>query len=351
MINEKDEQYMRRCFDLARRSFRISNFNPCVGAVLVYNNRIIGEGYYQNYGGAHAEVRCVESVQASDRQYIQQSTLYVSLEPCSFHGKTPPCANFIVRHNIPEVVVSVIDPNPKIKGRGIAILQEHGIKVKQGVLEKEGMDLIRKFKVNTIEQRPYIAMKWAQSKDYFAGRLDESVWISNPYTKYKAHELRTQYEAILVGSNTVQLDNPSLNNRIYPDHTEAQPIKIVIDRTAKIDERSKLFHTGSPVHIFTSNTSYKNPNGELCHIHIIDQELWSWDLIMSKLFDLKISSVLIEGGPTIQKSLIKHCLWDEIHLLSSNQILKQGIHAPNARGNVVLQQEILDNKYQKIYPR
>lgn len=319
---------MKRCFELAKKGFRNTNKNPMVGAVMVHNDRIIGEGYHENFGQAHAEVNCYNSIPNQFQTYIKDSTLYISLEPCSFHGKTPACTNLIISNPPKKVVISIEDPNPKVAGSGIKILQENNIETIVGICSGEGEKLIRKFKINTFEKRPLIALKWAQSKYFYAGKIDKSVWFTGPESRFLAHNLRAKFEAILIGSNTVILDNPSLDNRMGKGKS---PIKVLIDRKEKVSKSSKIFHKGEDVLIFTSNKDYESPS-KLCKIIYLTEEKFTWKNIFSKLFTYGISSVLVEGGPTIQKSILKDRLWDEAHVLSSNAPLKEGIKAPGTSG-------------------
>ena len=348
---QNSEKCIKRCFDLAIKGYRSSGMNPCVGSILVFEDRIIGEGYYKEFGGLHAEVNCINSVRSEDVHLINKSTLYVSLEPCSIQGKTPPCSNFIIKHKIPKVIISVKDPNPEINGRGILQLKNVGIEVHSGILEKQGLEIISKFTTNILKKRPFISLKWAQSKDFYSGKKDKSIWITNEYSRILAHKLRAKFEAILIGPNSVNLDDPSLDNRHYqlsPDKNE-QPVKLVIDRNQIINKDSILFYSGQPVHIFTTTHDYKNPNPELVRIHALDN--WSWQEVLSICFELNFSSILIEGGPTIHKSLIKEGLWDEAHVLSSNINLEEGISAPRVTGVVLERLSLGNDSYVRINPK
>ncbi|RMF32110.1 MAG: bifunctional diaminohydroxyphosphoribosylaminopyrimidine deaminase/5-amino-6-(5-phosphoribosylamino)uracil reductase RibD, partial [Bacteroidetes bacterium] len=222
-----DEVFMRRCFDLARLGAGRVSPNPMVGAVLVYEGRIIGEGWHRRYGGAHAEVNALASVAPSDRALIRRSTLYVSLEPCCIHRKTPPCTNLILREGIPRVVVSCLDPTPEVNGRGLELLREGGVEVRVGVLEEEGRRLIRFREAFVRHGRPFVLLKFACSRDGFLGKPGEQIWISNPWTKRWVHRCRAAADAILVGTRTARTDNPQLTTRLFFGDS---PLRIVLDR-------------------------------------------------------------------------------------------------------------------------
>jgi len=341
------EKYMTRCFDLAKRSWRSTNINPVVGAVLVYEGRIIGEGYHQKFGEAHAEVNCLQSVSENDQKYIEKSDLFISLEPCSFIGKTPACSSLIIEKNIPRVHISCKDPNPKVSGNGISALKEHGIEVYEGILEEKGQVLLRKFKVNILQKRPFIGLKWAQSKLGYSGLEDQSVWYTNALSKVQAHNIRAQFEAILVGTNTIKLDNPKLNNRLAPG---INPTRIIIDLKEEIDKSSEVFKGDQNTIVITRKENYFLPNNNLHSNFILDNDLIDWQLLMSKLYDLGISSVLIEGGPSTHKSLINEGLWDEAHILSSKHPQNHGLRAPTLVGNRLLSVSLDEDRYDHILP-
>ena len=339
MIQQQKELYMRRCFQLARKAWRTTSFNPVVGAVLVFEDRIIGEGYHEVYGEEHAEVNCIKSVSTSDRKLIKGASLFVSLEPCSFIGKTPACSTLIIEHKIKQVFISCIDPNPLVSGNGIEFLRNKEIQVETEILQKEGEILLRKFKVNHLKKRPFVALKWAQSSNGISGVEGESVWFTNAFSRVLAHKLRANFEAIMVGTNTVIVDSPSLDNRLYPG---ANPIKIILDKHARISEYSKTFGGSQNVKIITSKMDYKDYGNHIEIIYISEQN-YTIDEILHQLYLRNISSVLVEGGPTLQKSFIKDRLWDEAHVLSSKNEHSGGIVSPRVEGyryeSVSLQQD------------
>ena len=343
--------YMTRLLSRAKEAFRTVGGNPCVGALLVHNDWIIGEGIHESYGEEHAEVNCINSVRKEHQHLIEQATLYVTLEPCNIHGKTPPCVDLILKNNIKKVVVATLDPNPKVAGRGIAILREKGVDVEVGIEQEQAEFLIRKFKVNILEKRPFVAIKSAVSRDGYAGRSDQSIWLTNEYSRIQAHKLRGLFEGIVVGYNTVNLDNPSLNNREYfiSPYYDHHPVKIIIDRNEKLESERVLFDDGQSI-IITSVENYTNPNSETTNILFIEEKKWSWPLIFDALWRKGFHSLLIEGGPRLQKSIVKEASWDEAHLLSSNSLLGGGIRAVNLVGTLVESLPLGDNTYHHFVP-
>lgn len=342
------EQIMLRCFHLARKAFRTTNKNPMVGSILVHNNKIIGEGYHQVFGKEHAEVNCFKNVSIKNQKFIHDSILYVSLEPCSFIGKTPACSQMIIQKRPKKVIISCLDPNPKVAGSGIEMIKNAGIEVEIGILEEQGKSLLRKFEINLFQKRPYVALKWAQSTHGYAGLPDTSVWFTNDFSRIKAHQIRANFEAILIGSNTVSLDNPTLDVRYSIGQN---PIKIVVDRFEKIPKESQLFHNGENCIIITLKTDYQLPKPEKNKLLVLPDQKNDWKFIFEQLFLLGISSVLVEGGPTIQKSIIKDRLWDEAHVLSSSHQLDYGIKAPNVEGYRYKSISLGTDKYNIIIPQ
>ncbi len=326
---------MERCLQLARKGEGFTKPNPLVGAVVVHNNRIIGEGFHRQYGEAHAEVNAIASVKNS--ALLPESTLYVSLEPCAHHGKTPPCAELIISRKIPRVVVATSDPNPKVAGRGIAMMRESGIEVTVGMLEEKARDLNRIFFVNQLCNRPYLILKWAQSSDGFMdqhrtpndGRTP--VIISNTLTHTIVHKFRTQVQGILVGTNTALLDNPQLTARKwFGDH----PTRVVIDRENKIPSDAFLFDESAPTIVFTA--SLPPETGRKEHIKYIGID-FSGDTnrqILERLYDEKIYSLLIEGGAQLLASFIEKEMWDEAYVEISAKALHSGVKAPVIQGDV-----------------
>lgn len=282
---EINEKYMRRALELARHGLLDASPNPMVGAVIVGpDGEIIGEGWHRRCGEGHAEVNAVASV--CDKEKLKDSTMYVTLEPCSHYGKTPPCADMIVERGIPRVVVGSLDPFAKVAGRGIARMKAAGVEVVTGVLEDECRALNRKFMTAHELQRPFVTLKWAQSIDGFMdGR------ISTPLTSMLVHKLRASHDAILVGSGTVLADNPSLSTRLYAGKS---PVKVVLDRRGRISRDSRIFEGDTPVIVMNGYETLANA--------------------MKSLYDKGITSVLVEGGAQILESFMKEGIWDEIRV-------------------------------------
>jgi diaminohydroxyphosphoribosylaminopyrimidine deaminase/5-amino-6-(5-phosphoribosylamino)uracil reductase len=318
-------KYMQRCLQLAQIGGSHVAPNPMVGAVLVCNDKIIGEGYHRRYGDAHAEPNAISSVK--DSSLLEKSTLYVSLEPCSHFGKTPPCANLIVASKIPRVVIGTLDPNPKVSGRGVDILRKAGIEVIVGVMENECRELNKRFFIFQEQKRPYVLLKWAQTQDGFIDykRIDLSekpLLISNSITRQLTHKMRAENQAILVGANTVLLDNPSLTVRNWSGKS---PIRIAIDRQGRIPENFNLKDGSIQTLIFTEKPQINQPNLEYIRISFDAHNLKT---ILQKLYERNIHSVMIEGGATILNSFIAAGLWDEANIEISPITIKDGVRAP-----------------------
>ncbi len=317
-INEK---YMRRALDLARHGLLDASPNPMVGAVIVGSDgRIIGEGWHRRCGEGHAEVNAVASVK--DKDSLRDSTMYVTLEPCSHYGKTPPCADMIIERGIPRVVVGTADPFAKVSGRGIARMKAAGIEVVTGVLEDECRALNLKFMTAHEKQRPFITLKWAQSGDGF---IDGK--ISTPLTSMLVHKLRATHDAILVGSGTVLADDPSLTTRLYAGKS---PVKVVLDRRRRIGPEAGIFKGDTPV--------------------IILSDYGSLGDAMSELYRKGITSVLVEGGAQVLESFMKEGLWDEIRVEISPECINGQVKAPDLISHpLVIDSETVDGHRIIIY--
>lgn len=332
---ELNPLFMERCLQLARKGEGFTKPNPLVGAVVVYNGRIIGEGFHRQYGRAHAEVNAIASVK--DDTLLRESTLYVSLEPCAHQGKTPPCAELIVAKKIPRVVVATGDPNPKVAGKGIEIMRRNGIEVVLGMFEQEARDLNRIFFTNQLYHRPYLILKWAQSSDGFMdhhrtpddGR--RPVIISNTLTHTIVHKFRTQVEGILVGTNTALLDNPQLTARKwFGEH----PTRVVIDKENRIPANALLFDGSTPTIVFTASApSVPERKKHLKYIEIDFSEDTNKQ-ILERLYDENIYSLLIEGGPLLLNSFIERGMWDEAYVEIATRALHSGVKAPVIQGDM-----------------
>jgi diaminohydroxyphosphoribosylaminopyrimidine deaminase/5-amino-6-(5-phosphoribosylamino)uracil reductase len=313
---------MRRCLELASSAEGLTHPNPLVGAVLVHENRIIAEGKHARYGAPHAEPDAISKV--NNREILKECTLYVNLEPCCHFGKTPPCTEKIISSNIPHVVVAAVDTSSKINGKGIRALNEAGIVTTLGVLENEARQLNKFFYTYHEKKRPYILLKWAQTPDGFIDSDRNTpetrpVKISNNLTQIVDHHWRNQYQAIMVGTNTIVMDNPNLTNRRWYGKN---PIRITVDRHGILDHKYNIFNDEAESIVFTENHSanYGN-NAEIVRCTDLMQ-------IMQTLYDKKIQSLIVEGGTRLLNSFIEFGLWDEIITFTGDFLLKKGVKAP-----------------------
>ena len=319
-----DEKYMLRCVELARNALCTAAPNPMVGAVIVCRGRIVGEGYHVHCGQGHAEVNAIASVK--DESLLKESTLYVSLEPCSHYGKTPPCADLIVRKGIPRVVMGCVDPFPLVAGRGIRKLREAGVEVTVGVLEAECRELIRRFVTFHTERRPYITLKWAESAD---GYLDvrreagQPVVLSTPVSSVYVHRQRAEHKAILVGTRTALLDNPSLTVRHWYG---ADPLRLVIDRRLELPDSLRLFDGTVPTCVFTECEQASRPGVEYVRTDFSQDIL---PQVFRYLYDRQLQSLLVEGGSRLLQSFVDGGWWDELYVEHSSVVLGDGVPAPS----------------------
>lgn len=316
---------MARCIQLARNGLCNAAPNPMVGAVIVHNDTIIGEGYHARCGEAHAEVNAVRSVK--DEQLLKESTIYVSLEPCSHYGKTPPCADLIIEKGIPKVVVGCMDPFSLVAGRGINKLRAAGIDVTVGVLEKECQQLIQRFVTFNTLRRPFITLKWAQSADGFID-LERTeghpVIFSSPLTTLLVHKRRAEHAAILVGRKTALLDNPSLTTRSWYGKT---PVRLVIDKDLTLPSTLSLLDGSTRTLVFTQKQqAAPNPLTEYIPLDFSKDIL---PQMMEVLYQRKLQSLMVEGGSTLLQSFINSGCWDEAYIECSDIKLHTGVKAPN----------------------
>jgi diaminohydroxyphosphoribosylaminopyrimidine deaminase/5-amino-6-(5-phosphoribosylamino)uracil reductase len=329
-----DEQYMSRCIQLARLGGGYVAPNPMVGAVLVYENKIIGEGYHKKYGEAHAEVNCINSVLPENKILIEKSIIFVSLEPCNHFGKTPPCSDLIIRNNIKKVVVGCKDSYAEVSGRGIQKLQEAGVEVVVGVLENECRDLNKRFFCFHEKRRPYIILKWAQSTNGKIGALnDERILISNDYSNRLVHKWRSEEAGILIGTATAQKDNPSLTTRSW---TGKNPVRIIIDNQLKLSSKLNVFDHQETTIIYNK---LKNAiEGNLQFIKLDNDDFL--EQLLHSVYKMNIQSILVEGGSKTLQSFIDADLWDEARIITNEQmIIENGIAAPQMKGFHCTQQE------------
>lgn len=326
---KEEEKYIQRCIQLALNGRCTTAPNPMVGAVIVCDGRIIGEGYHVHYGEAHAEVNAIHSVK--DPSLLERSTIYVSLEPCSHYGKTPPCADLIIEKKIPRIVIGCKDPFSKVAGQGIQKLRGAGREVVVGVLEEECQDLIRRFITFHSLQRPYITLKWAESADKYIDLLrtsGEPMILSSPLSSMLAHKKRAEHSAIMVGTHTAILDNPSLNVRHWYGRS---PIRITLDRKKKLPTGLNLFDGNSRTLIFTEKSCPEISEVEYIPIDYTQDIL---PQIMKSLHDRGIQSLLVEGGSILLQSFIDANLWDEIYVEEATCKLHDGVKAPEISNKV-----------------
>ena len=320
------QKYIKRCIELANNGLGTTYPNPLVGSVIVYNDEIIGEGWHRKAGESHAEVNAINSVK--DKSLLSKSTIYVSLEPCSHFGKTPPCCDLIISHNIPNIVIGTIDPFAKVAGTGIQKLLDAGKNVIVGVLEEECKELNKRFFTFHNKKRPYIILKWAESYDGFIAPIAKAeqkpVWITNQYSRQLVHKWRSEEQAILVGTQTVIDDNPSLTVR---DWTGNNPIRIVLDQNNRISKENHIFdNQAKTISISKDNLNFNNNLG---------QE------ITNLLFNEGIQSIIVEGGRQTLQTFIDEDLWDEARIFKSTITLKNGIETPKINANNGIKKNIL----------
>jgi diaminohydroxyphosphoribosylaminopyrimidine deaminase / 5-amino-6-(5-phosphoribosylamino)uracil reductase len=373
---------MHRCLQLAQLGSGSVAPNPMVGAVLVYEDNIIGEGYHQKYGEAHAEVNCINSVKEEHKDLIEQSTLYVSLEPCAHFGKTPPCADLIIRNKIPRVVIGCRDPFVQVDGKGIEKLKAAGVEVFQDVLQKECKDLNTRFFTFHTKYRPYVVLKWAETADgKIAARPPQSpegglintqplpggetvvnkstpqnevgeranpplgrmsrLFISNTYTNRIVHKWRSEEMAIAVGTNTALYDDPELNTRLWPGKN---PIRIVVDMELRLPQSLKLFNGSSPTIVFNykkhtiENVKSSLQNG--VHYCQVTEDVSLVHQMLNALYSMNIQSLLIEGGAYLLQSFIDEGLWDEARVITNEElIIGKGLPAPVLQHHQLLHTE------------
>jgi len=339
------ERYMQHCLQLAQKGFGKVAPNPMVGSVIVYNNEIIGKGYHQKYGEAHAEVNAIHSV--NDKSLLKNATLYVNLEPCSHFGKTPPCADLIIEHKIPYVVIGSIDSNSKVCGQGIAKLIKAGIDVKTGILEDECKKLNKRFFTYHEKKRPYIILKWAQTADGFidAERTDENqkpLQITNKKSNELSHQWRSEEQAIMVGKNTALLDNPKLTTR---NVSGKNPLRIVTDKNLNIPPNYYLLDKSTPTIVFTSIDKQSEEN--LTYIKI-DFDKAIIPQVLDVLYQKNIQSLIVEGGYNVLKSFITENCWDEARVFISDKKINSGVNAPQILEKPTSKEQI-DNDTLLVY--
>lgn len=341
---------MQRCLQLAAMGAGQVAPNPMVGAVLVYNGRVIGEGYHQKYGEAHAEVNCINSVADEDKSLIEMSTLYVSLEPCAHFGKTPPCTDLVIKNKIRNVVIGCRDSFAAVNGRGMEHLKAAGVEVLFGILENECLELNKRFFTFHEMRRPYIILKWAQSSDGKIAPLNppqggalkdaesKRLIISNEFTNRLVHKWRSEETAILVGTNTALLDDPALTTRLWPGN---DPLRLVIDMELKLPLHLKLFDGSVKTIVFNTHKQEATQNLVYHKLNNTEDVLVQ---ILSALHGMEVQSVIVEGGSKLLQSFIDAGLWDEARVITNSTLLiDEGLDAPVLRDNKIMATQKIEN--------
>ncbi|HEY5689612.1 MAG TPA: bifunctional diaminohydroxyphosphoribosylaminopyrimidine deaminase/5-amino-6-(5-phosphoribosylamino)uracil reductase RibD [Yeosuana sp.] len=315
------EKYIKRCIEIAKNGLGTTRPNPMVGSVIVHKDSIIGEGFTSKYGGNHAEVNAIDSVQ--DKSLLNQATLYVTLEPCSHYGKTPPCSDLIITHNIPRVIIGCVDDNKKVAGKGIERLKNAGCEVIVGVLENACKEHHKRFFTFHNKKRPYVILKWAETKDGFVAPANKDtlkpVWITNEYSRQLVHKWRAEEHAVLVGTKTVLDDNPSLTVR---DWTGENPIRIVIDIKNELSAKYNVLNNEVQTILINSKLINKSQGNTA-------------EQILNLLFENEITSVIIEGGSKTLQTFIDANFWDEARVFIGDALFKEGVKAPVISGKLL----------------
>ena len=335
------EFYMKRCIELAKNGLGTTYPNPLVGSVIVHDGKIIGEGWHKKAGEPHAEVNAVNSVK--DKSLLKEATIYVSLEPCSHFGKTPPCCDLIIANEIPNVVIGTVDPFAKVAGNGIKKLVESGKNVTVGILEDECNELNKRFFTFHQKKRPYIILKWAETADGFIAPLSKEekapIWITNQYSRQLVHKWRTEEQAILVGTNTVLDDNPKLDAR---DFLGNNPVRIVVDKSGKISEKYHVKDNSQKTIFITESEKFETTENCIYENVIFDKSLAQ--TIIPILYRHDIQSVIIEGGAKTLQSFIDANLWDEARVFTGQIKFQNGTTAPKLTGFPTTRFDIMDDQ-------
>ncbi len=324
---ETHEFYMHRCIELAKQGLGKVAPNPLVGSVIVHEGKVIGEGYHREYGKAHAEVNAIHSVK--DPSLLQQSILYVNLEPCCHHGKTPPCTDLIIQHKIPHVVIGAVDPFDAVAGKGISKLRNNGVKVDVGIQKPASMRVNRRFFTFHQKKRPYIILKWAQTADAFIDieRLPATparpTWITSEKLRMLVHKWRTEEQAIMVGTITALKDNPRLNVR---DWTGPNPVRIVLDENLTLSSSLHLFDNSQNTLVFNQLTNKKENNTTWIKTDFSHPDFLT--NILHELYNLQIQSLIIEGGQKLLTAFISKQIWDEARIFQGSKFFEKGLRAP-----------------------
>ena len=340
------EKYINRCIQLAENGLGTTYPNPLVGSVIVYKEKIIGEGWHRKAGEGHAEVNAINSVK--DKSLLSKSTIYVSLEPCSHYGKTPPCSDLIIASGIKNIVIGSIDPFKEVSGKGIKKLMDAGCQVIVGILDEKCSILNKRFFTFHKKKRPFIILKWAQSVDGLVAPLDLNssqerapIWITNKYSKQLVHKWRSEEASILVGTNTAVKDDPELNTRLWKGNS---PVRIVLDKNLRIPNDSKLLDGSIKTIIITGQNSESSQSSTE---NLIFENIDFGENMPAEVCDIlykhKLQSVIIEGGATTLQSFIDAELWDEARVFTGEKLFKQGVKAPVFNGKLIQKQDLSED--------
>jgi diaminohydroxyphosphoribosylaminopyrimidine deaminase / 5-amino-6-(5-phosphoribosylamino)uracil reductase len=331
--------YMSRCLSFAENFSIDARTNPKVGAILVYQDRIIGEGRHELFGSHHAEVNAIKSVKIEDEKYISQATIYITLEPCFHFGKTPPCVNLILEKKIPRVVIACQDPSEKVAGKSIKLLRSHGVEVVVGVMEAEAKAIIAPFLTNISKKRPYVILKYAESADGFLGRKNEPIWLTNSFSKHLVHRWRSEADAILVGKNTALIDDPQLTNRLF---FGKNPLRVLIDKNLDVKTTQKLFDKNAKTIIFNQIKDEQVENITYKKLDFDENYLQN---MLNILFEKNIGQIIIEGGAYTIQAFLEKNIWDEARVFKTKKVLNHGVFSPKIQSNFLEKtHQLIDNE-------
>jgi diaminohydroxyphosphoribosylaminopyrimidine deaminase / 5-amino-6-(5-phosphoribosylamino)uracil reductase len=341
-MNNPDQLFMQRALELATLGRGNVSPNPMVGCVIVHNNRIIGEGWHKRCGEAHAEVNAIEAVQ--EKSLLSEATAYVTLEPCSHFGKTPPCADLLIKHQLKKVIICNEDPFDLVAGKGIEKLKNAGIGVEIGLLASEGREINKRFFTLIEKKRPHIVLKWAETADGFIAQPNgKPLQISGDLAQKYVHKWRSEEDAIMVGTNTAINDNPRLNTRFW---TGKSPIRVVIDRHLKLPSDAHLLDNFQRTIVFNLHKETTEKANEYIKLPNENQ----LNFILEKLYELKIQSILVEGGTQLLQNLMDENLFDELRIFKSRNVLKEGILGPKIpRSATLASTQFLENDTLSCY--
>jgi len=340
----KKQLFSLRCFDLAQQSRGRQSPNPMVGSVIVLNNKIIGEGFHQQFGSSHAEVNAIHSVK--DSSLLKEAEIYVSLEPCFHTGKTPPCVQTIMKNGIQQVNISVRDINPLTSGKSINILRNNSFDVHENLMEKKGKELIRHFTTNIQKKRPFILLKYAISQDGFMGKKNKQIWLSNPFSTRLVHLWRSKFDAILTGGQTTRTDNPRLSTRYFD---KKNPLRVVLTKSGNLSEKLHIFDDHASTVIATTNHKLLFANSKVEIMKLDPAKNHLLELMENLLAQKNIGTIIIEGGAKTLQSFIDADLWDEARIIQTPKILESGIPMPTLKNAQLVKEYQLDDDQVLVY--